>query len=705
MFGRCVTRARLALLALVVLGVGSPSSQAESKRAWTVMVYLAADCDMETGWVEALNRFTRWKPSKDIQFVFYVDRSEADKFKNEGSKRWTGASVGELGNWHGGHRFTYGPNGFEPRPSAVEQAAVDTGDGALLSEFVRKAAEEYPANHYALLLGGHGQAWRGTCQDGGAVPSSPNPAAGADRLLTSAEIAASLAPLVNGGERLELLGFLSCNMASLEVLQELAPVVRWCVASEDVYWTHNWVLEKMGSFLAQHPNAAGGDVGEAVIRGCDCKNDPAEVKWYQFPKRNELTLLSLIELEKLPAVMAQINELGLALLDAQSGDLVIPGLIGKAREHCFHFNCACQDVASKPCTQAMRALCQVDLRQFMLQLADLLANSGSVKPPSKKVQRVVSVMLATVKALEACVRAGPPSNTFAGAGGLQVLLGLGDPAATVVPDYGDAYAKVLPGWLSFLNSWKYTPKQPQGLKTSMITQRFDLGEHSFTFPRAEILEAEGELLASTFSYGFDGSASPLGQAPGWVLDASGSAGPVELTIPASLLGRWYTLGYADEPSRAAFLPMAPLRNSSVPPLSAPLFAAQAMLHVAESAPDEFAHVQLLFQPVGAGLELLAVTLASDPNPTAIALAPGDELTLLPAEPGTAPLPPNLRTRLTLRIKEGELKVALAPLVDLPTKVTFGAYVPGRIDGLKGERPLEPFLPPERKTVDLQREDK
>jgi hypothetical protein len=238
---------------------------------------------METGW-SGLNRFTRWKPSKDIQSSLWTARRPTGSRTR--AARMDRRVRGSLGIGMGPSIHLRSERLRAASERAVEQAAVDTGDGHA-SEFVRKAAEEYREPLCPCFEGTGRRARNLPGRRRG--PSSPNPAAGADRLLTSAELLPPL-PLVNGGERLELLGFLSLQHGQSEVCRNSprSSVGAWRARMST---GPQLVLEKMGSFLAQHPNApevtsakpSSEDATARTIR-------PRSVA--SAPKRNELTLLS-----------------------------------------------------------------------------------------------------------------------------------------------------------------------------------------------------------------------------------------------------------------------------------------------------------------------------------------------------------------------------------------------------------------------------
>jgi hypothetical protein len=108
------------------------------KKRWTIMVYLAGDNNLDSAGAVDLAEIKTVGSTRDISIVAQFDRS--------GSKRLT-------------NRY------FLQKGTALAEDVVtalgetNTGDPAVLGDFVKWAATEHPAQHYMLVIWNHGAGW------------------------------------------------------------------------------------------------------------------------------------------------------------------------------------------------------------------------------------------------------------------------------------------------------------------------------------------------------------------------------------------------------------------------------------------------------------------------------------------------------------------------------------------------------------------
>lgn len=195
-----------------------PSLPAGRKR-WTVMVYMVGS-NLESRFGNA---------TRDIGEMASagVDYSRSNVIVYAGgTRRWQGDlpsdrnSVLDLSRPEGG------------RVVASTAAKADMGSAGTLSEFVSYATENYPAEHYALVLWDHGS---GPLWGFGADESYRN-----DTLLLSEMRRAMDGTRFARGTRLDLVGFDACLMGSAEVASLWGPYADYLVASEELEPGDGW---------------------------------------------------------------------------------------------------------------------------------------------------------------------------------------------------------------------------------------------------------------------------------------------------------------------------------------------------------------------------------------------------------------------------------------------------------------------------------
>jgi hypothetical protein len=107
---------------------------------------------------------------------------------------------------------------------------LDPGDPDALAEFIEWAEDAYPAERYALVLGGHGRGWKAL------FPVGPE-----DDFLTMSELDDALGAL---GQPFDVVDFESPLMAGVEVGYQIADRAELMVASQEIVW---------GAFLGRVP--------------------------------------------------------------------------------------------------------------------------------------------------------------------------------------------------------------------------------------------------------------------------------------------------------------------------------------------------------------------------------------------------------------------------------------------------------------------
>ncbi|KAL8455670.1 hypothetical protein Emag_000492 [Eimeria magna] len=121
---------------------------------------------------------------------------------------------------------------------------VDMNDPVVLQTTVTRFLDMFPSRHYAVTLWNHGSAWAGFGDD----ESNPN-----NQPMSIHDIAAGLTNGIRGSKlgkvdrafRLSLLGFDACLMGSYDVLEALAPLTHFFLASEENEPGHGWNYRSM----------------------------------------------------------------------------------------------------------------------------------------------------------------------------------------------------------------------------------------------------------------------------------------------------------------------------------------------------------------------------------------------------------------------------------------------------------------------------
>jgi hypothetical protein len=251
------------------------------KAAWTFMIYLAGDNNLSTAGETDLREMERAGSSENVHVVAEFDRvgEETD------TKR------------------------YEVRGGCLQEVAdlgeTDCGDPNLLLDFVAWAADEYPAERYALVLWNHGSGWEpssidtiaqevGTRNYGRAEGAERSASAlgrvffrstlrrimaleslddraicsddGTGHALDTVELGKVLELAVERlGQPLDLLGMDACLMSNLEVAYQARDTVRYIVASEESEPFDGWPYDQVLARVVSEPDLAPASLAAHIV--------------------------------------------------------------------------------------------------------------------------------------------------------------------------------------------------------------------------------------------------------------------------------------------------------------------------------------------------------------------------------------------------------------------------------------------------------
>ncbi len=230
-----VTIRVLALLTLTFWTAGAYAQQPPAE--WTVMIYMAADNDLEGPALTDLDEIESGLPESGVNVVVMIDRSRG--------------YAEELGNWHDSRVLLMKPNREEGRVDLQELARigeVNTGDPKTLSDFISFSMNRFPARRYGLILWDHGGGWQAMASDDDLGNGDGHDS------LTTAELSTALRTALPPGFKLDLIGFDMCLMAQLEVAYEVADFANFMVASQAIEpgygWPYHFLLPEFANVKA-----------------------------------------------------------------------------------------------------------------------------------------------------------------------------------------------------------------------------------------------------------------------------------------------------------------------------------------------------------------------------------------------------------------------------------------------------------------------
>lgn len=222
--------------------VGTPGG-IQAPDSWTILTYMVSDNDLEPFMMEDVEEMGAVGSRPGLNIVSLVDRSPG--YSDEpvlGIPAWEGAKLLQIEPGTATELYDYG--------------SVNLADPATLAAFIREGIRAFPASNYALFINDHGAGWPGI----GVDETSERD------ILTLDELDQALTQgLAEAGvDKIDLLGFDACLMATYEVATTLAPHARRMLASQETEPGHGWDYTVLD---AAYRGADVDELGGAIIDG------------------------------------------------------------------------------------------------------------------------------------------------------------------------------------------------------------------------------------------------------------------------------------------------------------------------------------------------------------------------------------------------------------------------------------------------------
>lgn len=406
-----------------------PARTSTSLHAWTFMVYLAGDNNLQDFALKDLGEMKQAGSTPGIAIVAQLDRM-ADSISRRYYLR-SGTALEE--------------------DVTAELPETNTGDPACLVDFASWAIETYPAQRYALVLWNHGSGWKEddiyqAAERSGTQPQitrqvmrslasskrrvlfrsslewyveDPERAIAYDDssedFLDNAELKKVLeAVRLKTGRALDLLGFDACLMNMLEVHYQLRELANVIAGSQELEPGDGWPYHDILGALVQQPELSPEKLGALIV--------DAYIAFYKQKYPNVSVTQSAVAAGQLMPVVTAVDRLAGSLASVRS-EQKLGGLVYAACRSAQKFN---------------------DPDYF--DLADLCASLKRADPRGeigRAAQEVQEVLLGAQTPVLASRSHGSPVSR---ASGLSIYL----PARSVSPLYANLDFARDCGWSRFL---------------------------------------------------------------------------------------------------------------------------------------------------------------------------------------------------------------------------------------------------------------
>ncbi len=251
-----------------------------ARAKWTFMVFMAGDNNLDAAAVRDIAEMAQAGSTPDVQIIAELDRAGHNPTQ----------------------RFYITKGGGIKKDVVATLPETNTGDPAVLADFLNWGIQNYPAEHYFLVLWNHGNGWweDERKKKGIAFDDSQGD------YLNNAELVSVLETFrLATGKKLDILGMDACLMTMLEMAHELKNDVQFMVGSEIEEPFEGWPYHTILKYLIKYPHVSPGALAERVT------------KLYadSYLRTTEDVTQSAVDLSKIDLIASRMNDLSKALLE------------------------------------------------------------------------------------------------------------------------------------------------------------------------------------------------------------------------------------------------------------------------------------------------------------------------------------------------------------------------------------------------------
>ncbi|MSP54253.1 MAG: hypothetical protein EXR69_01400 [Myxococcales bacterium] len=271
--------------------------EATPRAAWTVMVFMNGDNDLEEWALGDMNELEEVGSTDEVNFIVQMDRSP-DYTRIDG-------------NWSGSRRFRAEADSDTRvigSPVVEDLGETDSGDPQTVIDFANWTIENYPADHYALVLWDHGWGWSFTSDTEPKKGISWDESTNSDISAAKGEVLEIVDAVAAGiGGKLDLLGMDACVMGNWEIAQQVRDDVSVYLSSQDYEGTDGYDYTGMVD-LVEDPSMDAAALASSVA-----------LHFHEIPD----STMSAVDLTRMDALTAALDGVaGALLLSADPGAML-----------------------------------------------------------------------------------------------------------------------------------------------------------------------------------------------------------------------------------------------------------------------------------------------------------------------------------------------------------------------------------------------
>lgn len=252
-----------------MVDIDNESQVVMKDRQWSILLYMCGDNNLESAAIEDILEIEASKIDTDEVSIFaLVDRHQGYNTSND---NWTGTRLYRL------------KTGIEKNSNSILSERIecpnlglktdmstelDMSSNYVLSGAMSYVMERFPADHYGLIVWGHGTGWRGEVENH--IPEDF-----AWKGFAYDETSGSYMTLHQFGEglkkclfnkSLDFIGFDTCYGGEIEIMYEIKDFAKYAIGSEGLVASSGWNYEKLFNYFYEYDILSPENFCNAAVR-------------------------------------------------------------------------------------------------------------------------------------------------------------------------------------------------------------------------------------------------------------------------------------------------------------------------------------------------------------------------------------------------------------------------------------------------------
>lgn len=225
----------------------------DGRRHWTVLIYMAADNNLERYAIQDINELEKVGSTSQVSVVVQIDRTPGYDESN--------------GNWQTTRRYyiTADEDSTGISSDLIEDLGeLDSADPQTLADFIEWGTTTYPADNYLLVLWDHGRGWQ-TATTRLMTEQREIKAINVDDTTRTEMTLSDLSACLEQGTRINVVLFDACLMGMLEVAYSIRNAADIMIASEENIPVTGQPYDRILYHLAVSPSISPSELSRRIV--------------------------------------------------------------------------------------------------------------------------------------------------------------------------------------------------------------------------------------------------------------------------------------------------------------------------------------------------------------------------------------------------------------------------------------------------------